>query len=41
MKPNIILNDELVSAAFKYAENIHTKRELVEVILTEFATSLC
>jgi len=36
MRTNIILNDDLVNEAFKYASDIHTKRELVEVALTEF-----
>jgi len=36
MRTNIVLNDELVSEAFKYASEIHTKRELVEIALTEF-----
>ena len=36
MRTNIVLNDELVSEAFKYASDIHTKRELVEAALAEF-----
>jgi hypothetical protein len=33
------LDDGLVDEAFKYAENIHTKRELIEVALREFVTT--
>jgi Arc/MetJ family transcription regulator len=36
MRTNIVLDESLVKEAFKYAENIHTKRELVEVALREF-----
>lgn len=39
MRTNIVLNDDLVSEAFKYAENIHTKRELIEVALKEFVAT--
>jgi Arc/MetJ family transcription regulator len=38
MRTNIVLDDNLVNEAFKYAENIHTKRELIEVALKEFVT---
>jgi Arc/MetJ family transcription regulator len=38
MRTNIVLDDNLVDEAFKYAENIHTKRELIEVALKEFVT---
>jgi len=38
MRTNIVLDDALVDEAFKYAENIHTKRELVEAALKEFVT---
>jgi len=38
MRTNIVLDDSLVNEAFKYAENIHTKRELIEVALKEFVT---
>ena len=36
MRTNIVLDDNLVEEAFKYAGNIHTKRELIEVALKEF-----
>ena len=39
MRTNIVLNDDLISEAFKYAENIHTKRELIEVALKEFVAT--
>jgi Arc/MetJ family transcription regulator len=36
MRTNIVLDDNLVNEAFKYATDIHTKKELVEVALQEF-----
>jgi len=36
MRTTIVLDDHLVSEAFKYAANIHTKKELVETALLEF-----
>jgi len=39
MRTNIVLDDELVSEAFKYASSIHTKKELVETALLEFVRS--
>jgi Arc/MetJ family transcription regulator len=36
MRTNIVLDDGLVAEAFKYAEHIKTKRELVEAALKEF-----
>ena len=36
MRTNIVLDDNLVSEAFKYATDIHTKKELVEIALQEF-----
>lgn len=36
MRTNIVLDDELVAEAFKYAKDIHTKKELVETALQEF-----
>lgn len=36
MRTNIVLDDNLVTEAFKYATDIHTKKELVEVALKEF-----
>jgi Arc/MetJ family transcription regulator len=39
MRTNIVLDDDLVQEAFKVAENIHTKRELIEVALKEFVAT--
>jgi Arc/MetJ family transcription regulator len=36
MRTNVVLDDNLVDEAFKYAENIHTKKELIEIALKEF-----
>ena len=36
MRTNIVLDDNLVNEAFKYATDIRTKSELVEVALQEF-----
>jgi Arc/MetJ family transcription regulator len=36
MRTNIVLDDKLVDEAFKFASNIHTKRELIETALKEF-----
>ena len=36
MRTNIVLDDNLVKEAFKYAESIHTKKDLIEVALKEF-----
>ncbi|MFA4846378.1 MAG: type II toxin-antitoxin system VapB family antitoxin [Patescibacteria group bacterium] len=36
MRTNIVLDDNLVTEAFKYAKDIHTKKELVEIALQEF-----
>ncbi len=36
MRTNIVLDDELVEEAFKFAGNIRTKRELIRVALQEF-----
>ncbi len=36
MRTNIVLDDNLVEEAFKYANDVHTKRELIEVALKEF-----
>ncbi|MBN1412131.1 MAG: type II toxin-antitoxin system VapB family antitoxin [Spirochaetales bacterium] len=36
MRTNIVLDDRLVEEAFKYAKEIHTKRELIETALKEF-----
>ncbi len=36
MRTNIVLDDALVQEAFKYAENIHTKKALIEAALREY-----
>ncbi len=36
MRTNIVLNDHLVVEAFKYAENIKTKKDLIEMAIKEF-----
>lgn len=36
MRTNIVLDDNLVDEAFKYAESIHTKKDLIEAALKEF-----
>jgi Arc/MetJ family transcription regulator len=36
MRTNIVLDDHLVEEAFKYSDNIKTKKELIEVALTEY-----
>ena len=36
MRTNIVIDDQLVDEAFKYAENITTKKDLIEVALKEF-----
>ncbi len=36
MRTNIVLDDNLVKEAFKYAGNIRTKKDLVELALIEF-----
>ena len=36
MRTNIVLDDNLVDEAFKYADKIHTKKDLIETALKEF-----
>ena len=36
MRTNIVLDDQLVDEAIKYAENISTKKDLIEIALKEF-----
>jgi Arc/MetJ family transcription regulator len=36
MRTNIVLDDNLVEEAFKYADSIHTKKDLIETALKEF-----
>lgn len=38
MRTNIVLDDVLIEEAFKLAEDIHTKKELIEVALREFVS---
>ena len=38
MRTNIVLDDELVAEAFRYAD-VKTKRELVDLALREFVAS--
>jgi len=38
MRTNIVLDDTLVEEAFKYSENIKTKRELIETALKEYVS---
>ena len=36
MRTNIVLDDQLVDEAFRYSDNIKTKRELIETALLEY-----
>ena len=36
MRTNVVLNDELITEAFKYSRTISTKRELIEAALKEY-----
>jgi Arc/MetJ family transcription regulator len=36
MRTNIVLDDYLMEEAFRYAKEIHTKKELIETALKEF-----
>ncbi len=36
MRTNIVLDDDVVEEAFKYAENIHTKKDLIDIALKEY-----
>ena len=36
MRTNIVLDDDLVNEAFKYAENIQTKKDLINTALKEY-----
>jgi Arc/MetJ family transcription regulator len=35
-RTNVVLDNNLIDEAFKCAENIHTKKELIETALKEF-----
>ena len=39
MRTNIVLDDQLVAEAFRYADDITTKKDLIEVALREFVKS--
>ncbi|MCF6335116.1 MAG: type II toxin-antitoxin system VapB family antitoxin [Spirochaetales bacterium] len=39
MRTNIVLDDKLVDEAFRYSDNIKTKRQLIETALQEYVTS--
>lgn len=39
MRTNVMLDDALMDEAFKYAGNIHTKKDLIEAALIEFVKS--
>jgi Arc/MetJ family transcription regulator len=36
MRTNIVLDDDLVKEAFQYADNIHTKKDLIDRALREY-----
>jgi Arc/MetJ family transcription regulator len=36
MRTNIVIDDQLMEEAFKYAKEIHTKKDLIETALKEF-----
>ena len=36
MRTNIVLDDDVVEEAFQYAENIHTKKDLIDIALKEY-----
>ena len=38
MRTNIVLDDELVREAFKYSDNIKTKRDLIQTALEEYVS---
>lgn len=39
MRTNIVLNDQLVNEAFKFSQAVSTKRELIEIALTEYVNN--
>jgi len=39
MRTNIVLDDQLVDEAFRYSNNIKTKRQLIETALQEYVTN--
>jgi Arc/MetJ family transcription regulator len=36
MRTNVVIDDDLLKEAFKHAQNIHTKKDLIETALREF-----
>ncbi len=36
MRTNVVIDDQLMAEAFKYAEEISTKKDLIETALREF-----
>ena len=36
MRTNVVLDDSLIEEAFKYADSIRTKKDLIETALKEF-----
>mgnify|MGYP001769106810 CR=1 FL=1 len=36
MRTNVVLDDSLIEEAFKYADSIRTKKDLIEAALKEF-----
>lgn len=39
MRTNIVLDDNLVAEAFKYADTVYTKKDLVNLALKEFVSN--
>jgi Arc/MetJ family transcription regulator len=39
MRTNVVLNDQLVNEAFKFSPVVSTKRELIEIALTEYVNN--
>jgi Arc/MetJ family transcription regulator len=39
MRTNIVINDELMQEAFKYSQNISTKKALIESALREYVNT--
>jgi Arc/MetJ family transcription regulator len=39
MRTNVVLDDKLLNKAFKYAQTIKTKRELIEIALREYVNT--
>jgi len=40
VRTNIVLNDHLVEEAFRYSENIKTKKDLIETALNYYVQSM-